>query len=240
MRILSWNVCGDLATAPRTAEKVDELSRILNYWEGGEEEERESDPVGIVCLQETAGRNGQLNQYLNDVGYTTYLEPEGDTGNGRTYVIGIREDLGIEYVEECTFHQSFEYEEIATSPTRVPYGVKLRKDDVEFYVYTLHATLGGRRIEALELFSNSLNNPQDNIVIAGDLNCLESELQAKRISGYQELFPNFHGCSNHLDYIFVRGNLDCVNGMNSDPSKSDHLPISAQIVFKEDEGEEES
>ena len=233
MRILSWNVCGDLETAPRTAEKVDELKAILNYWEEGEEEEkRESDPVEIVCLQETAGENGQLNQYLNNAGYTTFFEPEGDTGNGRTYVIGVREDLGIEPVETYDFHQSFEFEEIATSPTRVPYGVKLKKDGVEFYVYTLHATLGGRRIEALELFRDSLDNPEDNIVIAGDLNCLESELREKKISGYQELFPNFNGYSNHLDYIFVRGNLDCVNGINSDSSNSDHLPISAEIVFK--------
>lgn len=232
MRILSWNVCGDLGTAPRTAEKVDELRAILNYWEEGEEEEkRESDPVEIVCLQETAGRNGQLNQYLNDVGYTTFFEPEGNTGNGRTYVIGVREDLGIEPVETYDFHQSFEFEEIATSPTRVPYGIKLRKDGIEFYVYTLHATLGGRRIEALELFSNSLNNSEDNIVIAGDLNCEAEELEENEISDCIELFPDFNGYSNHLDYIFVRGNLDCVNGMNSDSSNSDHLPISAQIVF---------
>ena len=237
MRILSWNVCGDLGTAPRTAEKVDELRAILNYWEEGEEgeerqEETESDPVEIVCLQETAGRNGQLNQYLNDVGYTTYLEPEGDTGNGRTYVIGVREDLGIEPVETYDFHQSFKFEEIATSPTRVPYGIKLRKDGIEFYVYTLHATLGGRRIEALELFSDSLNNSEDNIVIAGDLNCEAEELEEDGISDCIELFPDFDGCRNHLDYIFVRGNLGCVNGMNSDFSNSDHHPISAQIVFK--------
>lgn len=225
MRILSWNVCGDDIHGESSEAKVTELENMIAYWE-------RSEPLEIICLQETTGKNGRLNQYLNSKGYTTFFEPEGNTGNGRTYVIGVREDLGIEPVETYDFHQSFEFEEIATSPTRVPYGVKLRKDGVEFYVYTLHATLGGRRIEALELFSGSLDNPEDNIVIAGDLNCLESELRTKEISGYQELFPNFHGYSNHLDYIFVRGNLDCVNGMNSDSSNSDHLPISAQIVFK--------
>lgn len=225
MRILSWNVCGDDIHGESSEAKVTELENMIAYWE-------RSEPLEIICLQETTGKNGRLNQYLNSKGYTTFFEPEGDTGNGRTYVIGVREDLGIEPVETYDFHQSFEFEEIATSPTRVPYGVKLRKDGVEFYVYTLHATLGGRRIEALELFSGSLDNPEDNIVIAGDLNCLESELREKKISGYQELFPNFNGYSNHLDYIFVRGNLDCVNGINSDSSNSDHLPISAEIVFK--------
>lgn len=225
MRILSWNVCGDDIHGESSEAKVTELENMIAYWE-------QSEPLEIICLQETTGKNGRLNQYLNSKGYTTFFEPEGDTGNGRTYVIGVREDLGIEPVETYDFHQSFEFEEIATSPTRVPYGVKLRKDGVEFYVYTLHATLGGRRIEALELFSGSLDNPEDNIVIAGDLNCLESELREKKISGYQELFPNFNGYSNHLDYIFVRGNLDCVNGINSDSSNSDHLPISAEIVFK--------
>lgn len=225
MRILSWNVCGDDIHGESSEAKVTELENMIAYWE-------QSEPLEIICLQETTGKNGRLNQYLNSKGYTTFFEPEGDTGNGRTYVIGVREDLGIEPVETYDFHQSFEFEEIPTSPTRVPYGVKLKKDGVEFYVYTLHATLGGRRIEALELFSGSLDNPEDNIVIAGDLNCLESELREKKISGYQELFPNFNGYSNHLDYIFVRGNLDCVNGINSDSSNSDHLPISAEIVFK--------
>lgn len=221
MRIVSWNVCGD-----KGEEKWEELEEILNYWEA------QGDPVGIICLQETSGRAGWIFDNLMERGYQTFTCPENENGGGRKYIIAVAEDL--EVVENSPIHLNG-YEELETSPTRVPYRIVIntRKGSVE--IYTLHATLGARRIEALRLFSDYVNTRLNvRIVIAADLNAVEDEVDQTSWSEEAEympvLFEDFSGFQHHLDYILGRG-IEVSDGISSSSSTSDHLPISAKLEF---------
>lgn len=222
MRILTWNVCGDSGIS--AANKWDELAAILDYWE------TQGDPVGIICLQETSGAAGLLYQYLPGKGFQVFTCYEQQNCGGRSYVIAVKDGVGLKVLEKGRIDLTG-YREQETSPTRIPFSVSLKYGEQEIGIYTLHATRGGRRFEALQLFSAYLAAREGRIIVAGDLN-ITVETGTEDVDGYarriSELFEGFNGFDHNLDFILGRG-VKLEDGINSEGSCSDHMPVSAKI-----------
>lgn len=225
MRIVSWNVQGDLNEEVGEA-RFQELTQIVNAWD------QAGDPVTIVCLQEVNAEEGMLAKTFTAEGWAYYYGHEQAGGRGRSSMIAVRPDAGIGVVEFKTIDlQEFrDPKGITSSPVRTPFKLSIDLDGVEVDIITWHATLGSRQIEDFVGLSKWIDKyipAEKPVIIAADFNQTEDA-----ISG--PYYCDFDGFSHHLDHILAR-NIVLDDGQNSSTSSSDHLPISAHFELMKEE-----
>ncbi len=228
INILTWNVRGDSKKTFSTGEKIENLGKVLKYWQDIEQ------PVNVVVLQETAGTNGELINVLNQFGFNTVNCQENIDGSGRGYTIGVSEVFEMSDIQPVPI----EYEEPANSPTRnyIQFEIKNAAEEI-CHIITLHGNLGARRLEGLEKlseFSENIFGTGMPVIIAGDFNAGIEELSERIMVPYGNpinLFPSFDMVSNGWDHILVSG-LYIDSSFSSEGSPSDHNLLSAQVSME--------
>lgn len=210
MRILTWNCRGSSAQC-----KKEELVDILNYWKNN------NDPVEIICLQELSVTNCTIVPELNAQGYQCFIKREGYNKSGSNQLIAVsagfaaNKNLGSGIID---LH--LDQDDKALN-IRLPMYVKWSENGESGLIITYHAPLFHRTLTMLERLNEEIEDhlidQYSAIYLAGDLNTDNPPL-----TGFTT------GFSNHLDYILAwNGNI--TDGVHSESSCSDHLPISADF-----------
>lgn len=222
--VVTWNVHGDDKGSVTGAARCNDLATSMQGIRD------KGNPIDVICLQETSGRDGALYDWLSNQGYSCSVIQEGNQA-GRYLLFGVYEQWGGVPGEPKRI--LIDYQEPSSGPTRYPAQIS-----IDFFHYptieiiNLHASLGSRLIENVQKLSDIAEAQVDEsghlIIVAGDLNITTSYVAAdddgQEVPLLERVFPSFSGASNHLDHIFaaMKGQTVTVTEAVDYKTSSDH------------------
>lgn len=214
MRILTWNTQGS-----RAPEKAEEMELLIDHWV------RNNDPIVIICLQEVAVDKDTIKLLLEAKGFECKDYREG-WNNGRSQMIATGPQVNVLDTGRLRNLNLSEDERVLN--VRIPMYCEIDLKGKHGIVYNYHAESPASlaRASMLRKVSGSVARQMDDydfVVFAGDLNT--NDMDEMRL-----VFPGFEGMRNRYDYIMAAG-MDLTNGIRSDWTRSDHVPVSVRMVI---------
>lgn len=214
MRILTWNTQGS-----RAPEKAQEMELLIDHWV------RNNDPIVIICLQEVAVEKDKIETSLKAKEFECTVYREG-WNNGRRQIIATGPQVNV--LDKGRLRNLNLSEDERVLNVRIPMYCEIDLKGKHGIVYNYHAESPASlaRASMLQKVSGSVARQMDDYdfaVFAGDLNTYDT-------NEMRRLFPGFEGIRHRYDYIMAAG-MDLTDGIRSDRTRSDHVPVSVRMVI---------